>query len=189
MKPSKNSIRIISGEHRSRVLDVVDREGLRPTSNRMRETLFNWIQPLLIGGHCLDLFAGSGALGIESLSRGAHTVTFIEKDREAFLVLRKNIESIYKDVTRYQLHNSDALAYLAKTNESFTAIFLDPPFGHPELLTKATATINDREAFQSVKFIVIEHAIHDSIPQLTGFQLHREMKTKESKLSVWIKEI
>lgn len=186
-KQQKHTIRIISGDYRTRLLEVIDRDGLRPTGNRMRETLFNWLQPFLYGAHCLDLFAGSGALGLESLSRGASSVTFIEKDREAFQVLRKNVESICKDKDRFQLMNSNAMQFLSKNTEEFSVIFLDPPFGMPELLMDAVTLINQTAIYQSVQCIVVEQA--NAVPAiiLDGFKLHREMKTKESSLSLYLR--
>lgn len=188
MKQNKHTIRIIAGEHRTRLLEVVDREGLRPTGNRMRETLFNWLQPMLPGAHCLDLFAGSGALGLEALSRGAASVTFIEKDREAYQVLRRNVDSICKDTTKYQLVNGNALQHLQKANEqSFSMIFIDPPFGMPELLQNVIELLNSENISQSVKCIAVERSLQEKPIILNGFQVYREMKTKESNLTLFIR--
>lgn len=186
-KQQKHTVRIIAGDYRTRLLEIVDRDGLRPTGNRMRETLFNWLQPFLYGSCCLDLFAGSGALGLETLSRGAKAVTFNEKDREAFQVLRKNVENICKEQDRFQLMNSDAVQFLAKNTEEFSMIFLDPPFGMPELLMKSVELINTMPIYQSVKYLVVERSIQVPAIQLDGFVVHREMKTKESNLSLLIR--
>lgn len=186
-KQQKHTIRIIAGSYRTRVLEVVNREGLRPTGNRMRETLFNWLQPYLYGATCLDVFAGSGALGLESLSRGAQSVTFVEKDREAFQVLRKNIENICNEPQRFQLVPRDALEFLAKNTDEFSLIFLDPPFGESELLMRSVELIHSMSIYQSVKYLVIERSIHAPVIQLDGFVVHREMKTKESNLSLFIR--
>ncbi|GAA5101995.1 16S rRNA (guanine(966)-N(2))-methyltransferase RsmD [Wohlfahrtiimonas larvae] len=186
-KQQKHTVRIIAGDYRSRLLEVVDRDGLRPTGNRMRETLFNWLQPFLYGACCLDLFAGSGALGLEALSRGAKAVAFNERDREAFQVLRKNVENICKEKDRFQLMNSDAIHYLSTNTEEFTLMFLDPPFGMPELLTQSVELINTMPIYQSVKYLVIERSIQIPTIQLDGFVLHREMKTKESNLSLFVR--
>lgn len=188
-KQQKHTVRIIAGDYRSRLLEVVDRDGLRPTGNRMRETLFNWLQPFLYGARCLDLFAGSGALGLEALSRGAHAVSFNEKDREAFQVLRKNVEHICKEKDRFQLVNSDAAQFLSKNREEFSVIFLDPPFGMPELLMQSVELINTMPIYQSVKHLVIERSIQIPTIQLDGFVLHREMKTKESTLSLFVRAV
>lgn len=186
-KQQTHTIRIIAGDYRSRLLTVVDREGLRPTSNRMRETLFNWLQPFLYGARCLDLFAGSGALGLEALSRNVQFVMFNEKDREAFQVLRKNVENLCQERDRYQLMSGDATQFLLNNTEEFSMIFLDPPFGMPELLTKSVELINTMPIYQSVQCLVIERSIQMPVIQLDGFVIHREMKTKESNLSLYVR--
>lgn len=188
-KAQKHTIRIIAGDYRSRLLEVVDRDGLRPTGNRMRETLFNWLQPFLYGSRCLDLFAGSGALGLEALSRGAKFSTFVERDREAFQVVRNNVENICKERDRFQLVNSDALQFLSKNNDEFSLIFLDPPFGSPELLEKSVELINTLPIYQSVQYVVLERSIHAPVVTLEGFHLHKEMKTKESNLTLFVRTL
>ncbi len=92
-------LRIVAGNWRSRLLDIADVEGLRPTSERVRETLFNWLAPSLPGSRCLDLFAGTGALGLESLSRGAAHVVFVERSGVAARQLKKNIALLNIEVS------------------------------------------------------------------------------------------
>jgi 16S rRNA (guanine966-N2)-methyltransferase len=126
-KPSKaGKIRIIAGEYRGRRIAVPDRPGLRPTPDRVRETLFNWLGQSLDGLACLDLFAGSGALGFEAASRGAARVVMVEQDRAAFQVLRRSLDLLKAE--QVQLVFDDAFTYLKKTRESFDVVFLDPPF-------------------------------------------------------------
>lgn len=183
-----HTIRIIAGNYRSRLLEVVDRDGLRPTGNRMRETLFNWLQPFLYGANCLDLFAGSGALGVEALSRGATKVSFIEKDREAYRVLAQNVESICQEnKNSYQLVNEDALQFLRKNDQAFSLIFIDPPFGVKDLLVQSIELINTLPIYASVQYLVVERSIQEAPILLDGFKLHREMKTKESNLSLFVR--
>ena len=91
-KSQAGRLRIVAGNWRSRLLDIADVEGLRPTGERIRETLFNWLAPTIEGSHCLDLFAGTGALGLEALSRGASGVVFVEKSTVAAKQLRTNID-------------------------------------------------------------------------------------------------
>jgi 16S rRNA (guanine966-N2)-methyltransferase len=124
-------IRIIGGAFRGRKLAVVERPGLRPTPDRVRETLFNWLGQELGGLACLDLFAGSGALGFEAASRGAARVVMVEHDRAAFLALERNRSLIGAD--RIVLVRGDAMAYLRGANERFDVVFLDPPFGQNAL--------------------------------------------------------
>lgn len=126
-KSKPGRLRIVAGKWRSRLLEIADVPGLRPTSERIRETLFNWLAPTLDGARCLDLFAGTGALGIEALSRGAAETVFVEKSPLAAQTLRDSIATL--DACRAVVHNVDAFQFLSGTeHESFDLVFLDPPF-------------------------------------------------------------
>ena len=122
-----NSLRIIGGQYRRRVLRFPDSEGLRPTPDRVRETLFNWLGQELDGLHCLDLFAGSGALGFEALSRGAARVVLVEQAPKVLAALRANAEML-GNPGALEIMRGDALQYAASTKAKFDLIFLDPPF-------------------------------------------------------------
>ncbi len=122
-----NSVRIIGGTYRRRVLKFPDSEGLRPTPDRVRETLFNWLAQELDGWHCLDLFAGSGALGFEAASRGAARVVMIEETPRVIAALRENAEML-QNPPEIEIIRRDALQYLASTTAKFDLIFLDPPY-------------------------------------------------------------
>ena len=119
-------IRITGGEWRSRMIQVIDGPGLRPTPDRVRETLFNWLGQDLSGLRCLDLFAGSGILGFEAASRGASSVTLVEKERRAFLQLQSNAAMF--DDPRLQPICADALKFAAPGEAGYDLIFLDPPY-------------------------------------------------------------
>jgi 16S rRNA (guanine966-N2)-methyltransferase len=122
-----NSVRIIGGRYRRRVLRFPDSEGLRPTPDRVRETLFNWLGQELDGQHCLDLFAGSGALGFEAASRGAARVVMIEQAPKVLAALQENAKML-QNPPEVEIVRRDALQYLASTNAKFDLIFIDPPF-------------------------------------------------------------
>jgi 16S rRNA (guanine966-N2)-methyltransferase len=122
----ENRVRIIGGEHRGRRIAVPDRPGLRPTPDRVRETLFNWLGQRLDGLACLDLFAGSGALGFEAASRGAARVAMVENDHAAFRSLEETRKAI--GFGAVELSCGDAFEYLARGDEVFDVVFLDPPF-------------------------------------------------------------
>jgi len=125
-------LRIVAGKWRSRTLKIASAPGLRPTSERIRETLFNWLAPRIQGAHCLDLFAGTGALGIEALSRGAATVTFVERSREAAASLRQACDELAADGAT--IRPIDALRFLdSNHDEKFDLVFLDPPFADDSL--------------------------------------------------------
>jgi 16S rRNA (guanine966-N2)-methyltransferase len=123
---SAGALRIVGGKYRSRVLRVPSRPGLRPTPDRVRETLFNWLGQDLAGLACLDLFAGSGALGFEAASRGAARVTMVEKDRVALAELERSKETL--GASQVEIVAGDAEAYLAREPAGFDVVFLDPPF-------------------------------------------------------------
>ncbi len=133
-----NTLRIIGGQWRGRKLRFADGEGLRPTTDRVRETLFNWLQPLIAGAHCLDLFSGSGSLGLEALSRGAGKVVFIERNPKAVAALKENLQLL--QATNAEVHPGDAIAWLRGKATPFDVIFLDPPF-RKDLLSPALSLL------------------------------------------------
>jgi 16S rRNA (guanine966-N2)-methyltransferase len=123
---NKGKIRIIAGEYRGRRIAVAAKPDLRPTPDRVRETLFNWLGQWLDGLACLDLFAGSGALGFEAASRGAARVVMVENDRAVFAKLQQAKEELKARQVDAVL--GDAFAYLKSSREAFDLVFLDPPF-------------------------------------------------------------
>jgi 16S rRNA (guanine966-N2)-methyltransferase len=123
---SKRTLRVIGGKYRSRQIRVASRPGLRPTPDRVRETLFNWLGQDLTGLACLDLFAGSGALGFEAASRGAARVGMVEKDRATVAELERSRVAL--GASRVEIVGGDAAGYLARARELFDVVFLDPPF-------------------------------------------------------------
>ncbi|MEN8216319.1 MAG: 16S rRNA (guanine(966)-N(2))-methyltransferase RsmD [Pseudomonadota bacterium] len=123
----KGKIRIIGGQWRGRKLQVPEKPGLRPTPNRVRETLFNWLAMDLPGSRCLDLFTGTGALGIEAASRGAKQVILVEKERDVVQGLKQQVATFAPDI---EILCADALQFLKGTPETFDIIFLAPPYGH-----------------------------------------------------------
>lgn len=121
-----NRVRIIGGDWRSRVITFPAEAGLRPTADRVRETLFNWLGQTLEGKTCLDLFAGSGALGFEACSRGARQVKLIEHNPKVLAALRDNAQKL--DATRAEIIRADGSAWLRADAGVYDVIFLDPPF-------------------------------------------------------------
>ncbi len=139
----RNRVRIIGGEWRSRLVTFPDAQGLRPTPDRVRETLFNWLGQRLDGLAVLDLFAGSGVLGFESLSRGAARVVMVERDRRACEQLRANAQALAAE--GLEIVAADALAWIGTGREKFDVAFIDPPYasGMAELaLDKLPARLN-----------------------------------------------
>lgn len=139
-RPS-NQLRVIGGRFRGRRLAFPDAPGLRPTPDRVRETLFNWLMPVIDGARCLDLFAGSGALGIEALSRGARLVQFVEREPAVARALAANL-TLLDAQAQSSLDVRDAGVWLAGPAQPFDVVFLDPPFHHdllPPVCTRLAA--------------------------------------------------
>jgi len=137
--PGARRLRIIGGRHRGRRLEFPAGIDIRPTPDRVRETLFNWLQPRIDGARVLDLFAGSGALGLEALSRGAAHATFVEQDRRAGAA----IEALAREWQESEVRvlSGDALAWLARANDTaYDIVFLDPPY-ESELAGQAAAAL------------------------------------------------
>jgi len=127
----RNQVRIIGGVWRGRKLHFPNAPGLRPTPDRVRETVFNWLQLHVAGSRCLDLFAGSGALGLEALSRGAREVVFVEADPAAARHVASTLQALTCE--RGRVVRMDAFAFLAQPGEPFDIAFLDPPFAERAL--------------------------------------------------------
>lgn len=126
-KGSSRTVRIIGGIWRGHKLPLVVHNDLRPSSDRLRETLFNWLQPLIKGRRCLDLFAGSGALGLEALSRGATSCVFVEQHLESARQIQNKINDLGTESAAIVQH-SNATQWLGKATGCFDMVFLDPPF-------------------------------------------------------------
>jgi len=119
-------VRITGGQWRSRMLDVASATGLRPTPDRVRETLFNWLGQRLEGWRCLDLFAGSGALGFEAASRGAEWVDMVEFNHRVFALLKRHAQAL--DADQVELVRADALKFAASVSQPYDLVMLDPPY-------------------------------------------------------------
>src|SRR5690242_17568414 len=122
----RNEFRIIAGQWRRRKLHFPDVPGIRPSPDRVRETLFNWLRERVEGARCLDLFAGSGALGLEAMSRGAAQVVFVDQDRQAAQAIREHLALL--DAAGGEVREAEAQAWLTQTPQPFDLVFLDPPF-------------------------------------------------------------
>lgn len=126
-RPGAGGFRVIGGRWRGRRLEFPALEGVRPTGDRLRETLFNWLQPVIAGARCLDLYAGSGALGIEALSRGASEVVFVDRQPELVRAIAAHLGVLGAEGGRFVC--ADAESFLRQPPSPFDVVFLDPPFG------------------------------------------------------------
>ncbi|KXI29714.1 16S rRNA (guanine(966)-N(2))-methyltransferase RsmD [Paraglaciecola hydrolytica] len=158
VKPSNQptgAIRIISGRWRGTKLPVANVAGLRPTTDRNKETLFNWLMPYVNSANCLDVFAGSGGLGFEALSRYASSVTFIELDKGAIANLQQNLQKLKVSSEQASIVAGNALQILPSLNKQFDLIFLDPPF-HKNLLPPVIKLINEHNLLAKDGVVYLE---------------------------------
>lgn len=163
-KFKEGRLRIVAGIWRSRLLDIADVEGLRPTSERIRETLFNWLVPHIQGARCLDLYAGTGALGLEALSRGAASAVFVEASPVAERQLKMNTGLL--DASGATVLRMDALDYLAgKPDERFDIVFLDPPFA-ADLLDETCRLMAEQPLLADGALVYLEQDRGKAEPQL-----------------------
>ncbi|MBU1264348.1 MAG: 16S rRNA (guanine(966)-N(2))-methyltransferase RsmD [Gammaproteobacteria bacterium] len=176
-----NRVRIIGGHYRRRLLDFPDSAGLRPTPDRVRETLFNWLGQDLPGWTCLDLFAGSGALGFEAASRGAARVIMIERDLKAIGALEKNRDVL--GATQVDVRRADALAWLENSRDTFDLIFVDPPFDSG---LAATVLADLARHLKTSGQAYIEQAAPVIAP--AGLIIHRSGRAGRSHFALLIKE-
>ncbi len=171
-----NSIRIISGQWRGRRLPVLEVEGLRPTTDRVRETLFNWLMHEVSNSRCLDLFAGSGALGLECLSRGASHALFVELDRRAAAQLQQNIQALGCENSSEVSVQSAINLLNSPAQHQYDLVFIDPPFDS-SLLAKTMFLLEQNGWLAEDAMVYVEQASRKD-PEVTP---ERWQKYKEGK--------
>lgn len=178
MNRGERELRIIGGSLRGRKWRFPEAPGLRPTPDRVRETLFNWLQMRVAGTRCLDLFAGSGALGLEALSRGAAQVTFCESHSGASLSLRETLER-FGVASQAEVLERSAERALKDLQGPFDLVFLDPPFDKG-LLGPSAATLAQRGLLAPGALIYLETPARESLPSLPGgWRPHRDGRAGE----------
>jgi len=178
MNRGERELRIIGGALRGRKWRFPEAPGLRPTPDRVRETLFNWLQMRVAGARCLDLFAGSGALGIEALSRGAAQAVFCESNAQAAAALTSTLSRFGLE-TRSQVHAAAAPPVLQRLQGPFDLVFLDPPFD-AGLVPRTLAALSERGLLAPDAFAYVEMPATAALPALPeGWQPHRQGKAGE----------
>lgn len=176
-------MRIIGGKWRSRLIKFADNAIIRPTPDRVRETLFNWLSGKFENAVCLDLFAGSGALGFEAASRGAEHVTLVENDVASVKMLNEQKQAL--SAQQINIVHQDALMYLQQTDQKFNLVFLDPPFDS-ELLQHAVSTIINREMLTASGLLYIESSKQFIQPQcLNAFACIREKTAGQVRYALY----
>lgn len=183
MNAGSGRVRIVAGRLRGSRIDVPDRPGLRPTPDRVRETVFNWLMPYVDAARVLDLFAGTGALGIEALSRGAASVDFVEQDRGLAEALRSTLGRLrLTDVA--QVHAARAETFLAHAGPPYAIVFLDPPFAGN--LWAATAQRLEAGGFLvDGAMVYVESPVRAPPDVPACWQLHRELKAGEVRAALY----
>ena len=179
----ENDVRILGGKFKGKLLPVLDDEGLRPTPSRVRETIFSWIKDSLGNAKVLDLFAGSGALGLEAYSRGAKDVTLVELDKDN----SSNLKVIAKSMSYDEIHviNDDALHFLDNVSSTFNIVFIDPPY-KLDIYEKVLEKLLDKNLIDDDSLIYVEMR-NGSNKIVPGYEIIREENAGQSKYSLWTK--
>lgn len=180
-------IRIIGGQWRGRKLPVPDSPGLRPTTDRVRETLFNWLAPSMVDARCLDCFAGSGALGLEALSRYAASATLLEMDRSVSQQLQQNLATL--KATNAKVVNTNALTFLAQQGTPHDVVFIDPPF-RKGLLEETLALLENNGWLADDALIYVESEVENGLPSVpVHWDLHREQVAGQVAYRLYHREV
>ena len=182
-------MRIMAGTLRGRRLVVPTAASLRPTPGMLRETLFNWLQVHIQDARCLDLCAGSGALGFEALSRGAARATFVERSAQVAAVIEANAQRL--GLLAVDVHAGDARLVLERLaarlpQEVYDIVFLDPPFDQPELMTQLVAVLLEGGLVRPGGFLYVEGPLRSAVPVEPRLQLHRQSHCGRSQGSLYV---
>jgi 16S rRNA (guanine966-N2)-methyltransferase len=169
----QNTVRINAGEWRSRLIKFPDAAGLRPTPERVRQTLFNWLGQDLTGKTCLDLFAGTGVMGFEALSRGAASTILVEKSLSAYKALQENKQLL--NAEKAQILHQDALDFLNSNQQKFNLIFLDPPYHH-QWITKVLPMLSQQLHDDGLVYAEAEYSIDATQGFAQGWQVIKQSK-------------
>ncbi|OGT78380.1 MAG: 16S rRNA (guanine(966)-N(2))-methyltransferase RsmD [Gammaproteobacteria bacterium RIFCSPLOWO2_02_FULL_56_15] len=182
-KAPPGRVRIIGGKWRGRKLPIMSYPELRPTPDRVRETLFNWLQPVIEGAVCLDLFAGTGVLGFEALSRGARRVVMVEQDSKFAGRLEQQRKHLETDDV--EIIHAEALEWLKRTSESFDLVFLDPPFRKNLIPPSCEMLLNRRHLHpHSRVYIESEPGVCGSVVLTNKFRIFRQSHAGQVEYSL-----
>ena len=180
---NKSSLRIIGGNWRSRRIQFINSEKIRPTPDRVRETVFNWLAEYIQGASCLDLFAGSGALAFEAISRGAGKAVLVEDDAKIVAQLKKQKELLQTDAVEIKQQN--ALSYVKEANQQYDVVFLDPPF-NTNFLNKIIPMILENQLLSPNGLLYVESSSSESVNQeLISLNCVREKVTGEVRYALY----
>ena len=171
-------MKIISGKYKGRNLKGFDIIGTRPTMDRVKESLFNIINSYVMDSNVLDLFAGTGSLGIECLSRGAHKCVFVDKSKESMAIVKSNIKKarVENESITLNMDFKGAVTSLGRQGEKFNIIFMDPPY-YKNMFIDALSSVDENNLLEEDGIIVVEHDTKDSFPENVG----RLYKSRDKK--------
>lgn len=180
-----SQLRIIGGQWRGRKLSFTPAAGLRPTGDRVRETLFNWLAPDIHDARCLDLFAGSGALGLEALSRGASHCDFVDTSGATLRTIQEHLQTLNATASA-NCHHLAATDFLTREADPWHIVFLDPPFD-TGMLAPAIEALAQRQCLAPDALVYIETGHEEALPPLpTRWELHREKRAGEVSYRLFI---
>lgn len=183
-KKIDHRVRIIGGRWRGRKITFPDGEGLRPTGDRIRETLFNWLMPVLHAARCVDLFAGSGVLGFEALSRGAAHCTLVERNAQAVRCLRMVQQQLNAEAAQIIL--ADSVSWLSTSADVFDVVFIDPPFADAMLSPTALVVLLEQHKLLSADpWIYFEQSVAASVIPPAGFSTFRQQRAGQVCYGLW----
>lgn len=178
-----NSVRIIAGDWRGRRLSIADVPGLRPSGDRSRETLFNWLQPFVVDADCADLFAGTGALGFEAASRGAASVLMVEKNPQAFKVLSQSAEQLHAE--QVSLHAGGAMSRIeGLAADSLDLVFVDPPFDS-NLSGLVLDRLVQQDCVRRGGFVYMETPASSQITPPDGWSVWRDQQMGDVRMQLF----
>jgi len=178
-----NSVRIIGGDWRGRRLPIADVPGLRPSGDRSRETLFNWLQPWIAAADCADLFAGTGALGFEAASRGAASVLMIEKHPRALEVLRQSVEQL--QAVQVNLRGGGAMSMIEDLKpDSLDVVFVDPPFDS-NLAGVVLERLDNIGCVRRGGFVYVESPATNQVTPPPGWRVWRDQQLGEVRMQLF----
>lgn len=179
-------MRIIAGEYKGRVLKSPPDAQTRPTSDRLRETLFNILSPRIVGARFMDLCAGSGAVGIEALSRGAAHTTFVDRSRKAANLIELNLKLCHAEKEQYEIVLSDAADFLIRKTACFDIVFYDPPYSDDYMPVLSIFAHPESSLLNEDSLLIVEHHRKNQLPdELNLLRRKRTVKQGDSILSFY----
>lgn len=175
LKNSPNHLRIIAGKWRSRKISFTDKADIRPTLDRIKETLFNWLQGSINEARCLDLYAGSGALGFEALSRGADSVVFVDQSHETLQHIQEQLQML--EATNGQCQNLSLPRDLLRLSHPFDIVFIDPPY-NADLLNETLKALSESELIHNKTLIYGEAEKRYDVAFPDNFEISRQKTSR-----------